>query len=187
MNIKLKKTLFALPFALFILFYGWNPFGKGGKSEPFFLKEKPLIVVPLNNSSGKGTVVTESGKELSPGAVTALSEKDLGVPVMAGGRILPESVVRAGNRITFSVSVPMPLYTVVHFYEQRLNRTASRGTGEKGEQYVISYEKGGYVSSGGFTYAVKNAAKGTRKRTNLVFQEGRYKTSTLIEVVHATY
>jgi len=184
---QVKKILFALPFVLFILFYGWNYFGKGEESEPFFLKEKPLITVPLNNSSGKGAVVVESGKELSTEAVIAYSEKDLGVPVMTGGRILPESVLRRGNRISFSISVPMRLYTVVHFYEQRLSKTASRGTCEKGEQYAISYVEGGFVSSGGFTYAVKNAAKGTRKRTNLVFQEGRYTTSTLIEVVHATY
>ena len=150
-NTKVKKFLFALPFALIILFYGYDFQGKGRKSEPCFLKEKPLITV-----SAKGETVS-------------FSEKDLGIPLIRRGHIVPGSVARHGKRIMFSISVSLPLYTVVHFYEQRLNRSGNRGRCEKGEQYLISY------------------ADKTGKRTNLTFQEGKDPTCTFIQGVHVTY
>jgi hypothetical protein len=184
----------AIVLVLVFLLLGWVVFSRKTIKESYFLKEKPLITVPTRGNSVKGKVVDLAGKdsadlagkksadlagkksaELLSGAVQSFSERDLGIPVMPGGSVVGGSVMRIGPKVTFSIYVPMPLYVVVHFYEQRLGHRGSRGNGAKGEQYVISYVE---ETSG---------LKGTRKRTNLVLEEGRDMNATLITVVHMKY
>ena len=87
----------------------------------------------------------------------------------------------------FLIDVPKPLPVVVNFYEQRLHHKANLGRNDKGRQYVISYTKGAYEFKNGFYYPVKDASKGTRRRTILNFTEKSYLTSTLIQLVHTVY
>jgi len=168
--------------------------------EPFFIRSKPLILIPASDSIVKGVVVASSSpfggeagslgdKELPElaGPVIAISEKELGIPIMRSGKVVEGSVRRIGSRVYFSIHVPLPLSTVVSFYEQRLRRKATLSQGTRGEQFTLSYAFGGHIKKGRFTYADKKAKKGSRTRTNLNFQVGRYPIWTLIEVAHLTY
>lgn len=187
MSNRVKASL--ILFLLILMVPSWRILFMGEEERnSFFLKEKPLIAVPAGGNSVKGSVVGHKGRAVSPPSESVyLSEKDLGIPVMAGGRVLPDTVTRKGTRIMFNIFIYMPLRTVVGFYEQRLNVKGSRGRGEKGEQYLLSYAKDGLISRDGYKLQPKIAKKGTRKRTNLVFQEGPYPNTTLIRVVHTSY